>query len=89
MLGLRAVDVDGVCVGDGDHEHGCVGGLAVVVFGVAAVGIAVGAAVGVTRNGLEVGEDGVVLGLAGVVGGGGGDGVVLNGVSDSGVAMRC
>lgn len=69
MLGLRAVDVHGLSVGDGDHEHGRVAGLAVVVLVLSACGGGVGAAVGVAGDGLEVGEDGVLLGLARVVGG--------------------
>lgn len=94
MLGLRAVDVHGLVVDDGDHEHGCVSSLAVVVA-VAAVAFTVSGsgsssgiasttsatctwgAVGVAGDGLEVGEDGVRLGLAGAVCVGGGDTVVL------------
>jgi len=97
MLGLRTVDVHGLVVDDGDHEHGCVSSLAVVVA-VAAVAFTVSGsgsssgiasttsaasatctwgAVGVAGDGLEVGEDGVRLGLAGAVCVGGGDTVVL------------
>lgn len=96
MLGLRAVDVHGLVVDDGDHEHGCVSSLAVVVA-VATVAFTVTVsgsssssgiasttsatctwgAVGVAGDGLEVGEDGVRLGLAGAVCVGGGDTVVL------------
>lgn len=74
MLGLRAVDVDGVGIRDRDHEHGCVAGLAVVVPvlalapTVASAIAAVGATVGVTGDGLEVREDSVPLRLARVVG---------------------
>lgn len=99
MLGLRAVDVHGLVVDDGDHEHGCVSSLAVVVAvatvaftvtvsgsssssGIASTTSAASAtctwgAVGVAGDGLEVGEDGVRLGLAGAVCVGGGDTVVL------------
>lgn len=71
VLGLRAVDVHGLIVGDGHHEHGGVARLAVVVA-VAAVAsvsatVAVGVSVGVSGNWLEVGEDGIPLGLAGRV----------------------
>jgi len=78
MLGLRAVDVDGLIIRDGDHEHGSVAGLAVVVPVAASTiastiasgsgGVAVGASIGVSGDGLEVGEDGVPLRLARVVG---------------------
>ena len=71
VLGLRAVDVHGLVVGDGDHEHGRAASLAVVVAvaTIASVSatIAIGVSVGVTRNWLEVGEDGVLLGLTGRV----------------------
>jgi hypothetical protein len=60
MLGLRAVDVDGLVVGDRDHERGSVAGLAVLVPVLAVTSLtAIGRAVGVSGNGLEVGEDGV------------------------------
>lgn len=60
MLGLRAVDVDGLAVGDRDHERGSVAGLAVLVPVLAVTSLtAIGRAVGVSGNGLEVGEDGV------------------------------
>lgn len=65
MLRLAAVDVHGVRGGDGDHEHGCVG-----------AGGRRGR-VGVTRDGLEVGEYGVGFGLAGAGGGAGCYAVVL------------
>lgn len=86
MLRLGAVDVHGVRVGDGDHEHGGVRGglLTPVVLATAATATAVTTAVAVAvagrshgSDGLEVAEDGVVLGLAGLVGGRGRDGVVL------------
>lgn len=64
MLSLRAVDVHGLGVGDGNHEHGGVAGLAVGVPAIAGIG----RTVGVSGNGLEVREDGVPLRLAGVVG---------------------
>jgi hypothetical protein len=75
MLGLRAVDVHWGCVGDGYHEHGGVAGLAVGVSAVSGAGA--GAAVRVAGDGLEVGEDGVALGLAGGVGIAGSYAVVL------------
>ena len=68
MLSLGAVNVDRVGVGDGDHKHGGVAGLAVVVLVLAATVATVGAAVGVSGNRLEVREDGVLLRLARVVG---------------------
>ena len=96
MLGLRAVDVHGLVVDNGDHEHGRISSLAVVVavtavsFTVAVSGsgsssgiasttctTCTGGAVGVTGNGLKVGEDGVRLRLAGAVCVGGSDTVVL------------
>lgn len=84
MLGLRAVDVDGLVVGDGNHEHWGVTGLAVVVPVTATTvtatitrGSGVGASVGVAGNGLEVGEDGIPLRLARVVGGRRGNRVIL------------
>lgn len=76
MLCLRAVHVHGIRIGDRDHEHGCIARLAVVVlvlFAVAAGGFAVGG----TGDGLEVGEDCILLGLAGRVGVGGYNAVVL------------
>lgn len=70
MLGLGAVDVDGLVVGNGDHEHRGVASLATAVGWV-------GAALGVTGDGLEVGEEGVGSGLAGLVCCRGGHAVVL------------
>ena len=70
VLGLGAVDVDGLVVGNGDHEHGVVASLAATVGGV-------GATLGVTWDGLEVGEEGVGSGLAGLVCCRGGHTVVL------------
>jgi len=72
MLGLGAVDVHGLVVGDGNHEGGRVCSLAATVGGV-------GGTLGVTGNGLEVGEEGVCLGLAGRVCVGGSHTVVLGG----------
>ena len=82
MLGLRAVDVDRVGVGDRDHEHGSVAGLTVVVLVLAASVATIGATVGVSGDGLEVGEDSVLLRLARVVGSRRGNRVVLDQVSD-------
>jgi hypothetical protein len=79
VLRLRAVDVHGVGVCDGHHEHGGVAGLAVVVAAVSAA--VTRRAVGVAGDGLEVGEDCVALGLAGGVCVGGGYAVVLRCVS--------
>jgi hypothetical protein len=68
MLGLRTVDVHRLVVGDGNHEHGGVSSLAVVVAVATVASVAttvtVWRTVGVTRDGLEVGEDCVLLRLA-------------------------
>lgn len=77
MLGLGAVDVHRLVVGDGNHEHGRVAGLSVVVPPLAARVGSVGAGVGVSWDGLEVGENGILLRLARVVGSRRGDRVVL------------
>ena len=78
MLRLGAVDVHRLVVGDRDHEHGVVAGLTVRVPARGAVG----AALRVARNRLEVREDGVLLGLARLVGSRRGNRVVLMQVSD-------
>jgi hypothetical protein len=78
MLRLRAVDVNGLVIGDRDHEHGRVAGLTVLVPARGAVG----ASLRVARNRLEVREEGVLLGLARPVGSGRGNRVVLMQVSD-------
>ena len=78
MLRLRAVDVNGLGVGDRDHEHGRVAGLTVLVPARGAVG----AGLRVAGNGLEVREESVLLGLARPVGSGRGNRVVLMQVSD-------
>jgi hypothetical protein len=80
MLGLGAVNVHGLVVGDRNHEHGGVSGLAIVVAVATIASVAasaVGRTVGITRDGLEVGEDGVLLGLARAVCVGRGNTVVL------------
>jgi hypothetical protein len=82
MLCLRAVDVHGVRVCDRDHEHGCIARLAVVVLVLIAVAGG-GFAAGGTGDGLEVGEDCILLGLAGRVGVGGYNAVVLRDESAS------
>lgn len=76
MLGLGAVNVDRVCVRDWHHEHGSVASLAVVVpvfafalaSSIASSIASVGASIRVSGDRLEVGEDGIPLGLARVVG---------------------
>ena len=77
MLSLRAVDVHRVGGGDGDHEHRSIAGLAVLVPAVAGIG----RAVGVSGDGLEVGEDRILRGLARAVGVGLSNRVVLQGIS--------
>lgn len=78
MLGLRAVYVHGLVVYDWDHEGRRVAGggldLATVVLAFASVSVGFSGRGG---DGLEVGEYGVLLGLAGCVRVGGGDAVVL------------
>ena len=64
MLGLGAIDVNGVSIRDGYHEHRRVAGLAIVVPAVAST---VRASFGVAGDRLEIREDCVVLGLARVV----------------------
>jgi hypothetical protein len=78
---LQAVPTGTLLTGDGHHEHGCVAGLAVVVAAVTAS--VTRAAVGVARDGLEVRENCVFLGLAGGVCVGGRNAVVLGGVSSA------
>jgi hypothetical protein len=74
---LGAVNVHGLGVGDGDHECWSISrGLAAVVFASVAAVSAVASAAG-GSDGLEIGVYGVALGLAGCVGVGGGDAVVL------------
>ena len=68
VLGLRAVDIHWLGIGDRDHEHRRVAGLAIVVpiaFPVLSVSVPLW---GWSGNWLEVREDGVSLRLAGTVG---------------------
>lgn len=73
MLSLGAVDVDGVVVRDGDHEHGVVAGLTLVVL-LALLAVSSGRSSGVVvragrrSDGLEVAEDCILLGRARAVG---------------------
>ena len=89
MLGLRAVDVDGIGVGNGYHEHGSVASLTVVIPVLSATVATIGATVGVPGNGLEVREDSVPLRLARVVGSRRGDGVVLAWISNLLWCVHC
>lgn len=76
MLSLRAVDVHWLVVCDGDHERRRVGLAAVVLATLASVSACACAASG-ARDGLEIAEYGVALGLAGGVCVGRRDAVVL------------
>lgn len=75
VLGLRTVDVDGLVVGNRNHEHGSVACLAVLIPVLALASSPVGsrcstairASIRVSRDRLEIGEDSIPLRLARVV----------------------